>query len=63
MTSGAFTHIAVYTRSALAEQTSPVALVINNAESTVVSISFPDFDLDEGDIGGQHAEAVVEQHK
>ncbi|CAJ1450024.1 unnamed protein product [Effrenium voratum] len=56
---GDFTHLVVYTRSALAEQSTPVAplgsdrwlpLVDNVAQ--VTDIIFPDFDLDQGDLGG-----------
>jgi len=48
----AFTHFVVYTKSWLAEQTTPVALEFEDKVSLVRDISFPDFDLDLEDIGG-----------
>ncbi|CAE6912196.1 unnamed protein product [Symbiodinium natans] len=48
----AFTHLAVYTKSWLAEQTTPVALEFEDKVSLVSDIAFPDFDLDLEDIGG-----------
>ncbi|CAE7268472.1 unnamed protein product, partial [Symbiodinium necroappetens] len=48
----AFTHFVVYTKSWLAEQTTPVALEFEDKVSLVRDISFPDLDLDLEDIGG-----------
>jgi hypothetical protein len=49
-----FSHIVVYTKSSLVEQTTPVALSIhyNDTERLVSNIAFTDRDLDEHDIGG-----------
>ncbi|CAL1129505.1 unnamed protein product [Cladocopium goreaui] len=47
-----FTHLAVYSRSSLAEQSTPVALSIVDNIAQVSDIVFPDFDLDETDLGG-----------
>jgi hypothetical protein len=46
------THLVVYTRSVLLEQTTPVAFEISDTVFTVVNVSFPDFDLDLFDLGG-----------
>lgn len=47
-----FTHFVVYTRSWLAEQTTPVAFAFEDKVSLVTDIDFPDFDLDLEDLGG-----------
>eukprot|EP00434_Breviolum_minutum_P004419 symbB.v1.2.003894.t1/scaffold217.1/size263214/4 len=47
-----FTHVVVYSRSILAEQSTPVALSIVDNVAQVKDIVFPDFDLDETDLGG-----------
>ncbi|CAE7230479.1 unnamed protein product, partial [Symbiodinium sp. CCMP2456] len=44
--------IAIYTRSSLVEQTTPVAVNLSDTIAIVGNASFPDFDLDRGDIGG-----------
>lgn len=48
----AFTHFVVYAKSDLAEQTTPVSLVLNDTASTVSSVTFDDLDLDELELGG-----------
>ena len=45
-------HIAVYTKSTLVEQTTPVGVVISDTVAVVGSITFPDYDLDLGELGG-----------
>ncbi|CAE8611043.1 unnamed protein product [Polarella glacialis] len=47
-----FTHLVVYTRSSLVEQTTPIAFALSDVIATVTNISFPDFDLDQDDLGG-----------
>ncbi|CAE7663589.1 PIF1 [Symbiodinium sp. CCMP2592] len=47
----AFKHVAVYARSALAEQSTPVFEELSDAFLTL-AVNFTDQDLDEGDIGG-----------
>merc|ERR1740129_1296099 len=47
-----FTHLVVYTKSSLVEQTTPVALELVDTFAMVANISFSDFDLDLGDLGG-----------
>ncbi|CAK9114759.1 unnamed protein product [Durusdinium trenchii] len=44
--------LAIYTTSTLTEQTTPVALAVEDKFAPVSNISFPDFDLDETDLGG-----------
>jgi len=47
----AFKHVAVYARSALAEQSTPVSEELSDA-FLAMAVNFTDQDLDEGDIGG-----------
>lgn len=47
-----WTHVAVFSRSILAEQTTPAALQIHDTDALVENVSFPDLDLDGGQIGG-----------
>ncbi|CAE7198834.1 unnamed protein product, partial [Symbiodinium sp. CCMP2592] len=44
--------LAVYTRSSLAEQTTPVAIAPVDSEALAENVSFVDLDLDEFDLGG-----------
>eukprot|EP00928_Gymnodinium_smaydae_P001477 TRINITY_DN10542_c2_g1_i1.p1 TRINITY_DN10542_c2_g1~~TRINITY_DN10542_c2_g1_i1.p1 ORF type:complete len:3412 (-),score=718.22 TRINITY_DN10542_c2_g1_i1:80-9991(-) len=46
------THIVVYTRSILAEQSKPTALAISDTISIVGNVEFPDDDLDELEVAG-----------
>ncbi|CAK9114836.1 unnamed protein product [Durusdinium trenchii] len=46
------TPAAVFTESVLAEQSTPVATPLSDSFGLVSNISFPDFDLDETDLGG-----------
>eukprot|EP00930_Biecheleria_cincta_P034347 TRINITY_DN23750_c0_g1_i1.p1 TRINITY_DN23750_c0_g1~~TRINITY_DN23750_c0_g1_i1.p1 ORF type:complete len:4185 (-),score=632.85 TRINITY_DN23750_c0_g1_i1:7-12414(-) len=48
----AFTHLAVYTKSWLQEQSTPVAQEFEDKVSLVVDLNFPDYDLDQEDLGG-----------
>ena len=45
-------YLVVYTKSTLVEQTTPTAFKIFDLRSNVRNLIFPDFDLDEGDLGG-----------
>eukprot|EP00439_Symbiodinium_sp_Y106_P020057 s5903_g2.t1 len=49
-----FSHVVVYTRSSLEEQSTPIALSLIDtiAQVSDSDILFPDFDLDETDLGG-----------
>eukprot|EP00913_Durusdinium_trenchii_P017139 g16119.t1 len=47
-----YTHFLIYTASALAEQTTPVALLIFDAVASVSDLQFEDRDLDPLEIGG-----------
>ncbi|CAE7241165.1 unnamed protein product, partial [Symbiodinium sp. CCMP2456] len=47
-----FTHLVIYAASELAEQTTPVALLLSDVQATVANVSLPDYDLDEHEIGG-----------
>ncbi|CAE7248526.1 unnamed protein product, partial [Symbiodinium sp. KB8] len=47
-----FSHLVVYTRSSLAEQTTPVAAALSDTFATVSNVTFADYDLDATDIGG-----------
>eukprot|EP00435_Cladocopium_sp_Y103_P001705 s5007_g1.t1 len=47
-----YTHVVVYTVSALVEQSTPVATTIEDAGLTVSEAGFLDYDLDQTDIGG-----------
>lgn len=47
-----FTHLAIYTRSALAEQSTPFSLLVSDANQGALNVSFVDLDLDENDLGG-----------
>lgn len=49
---GSFTHILVYIKSPLAEQTTPANVAINDAIIASASIAFVDRDLDSSQIGG-----------
>ncbi|CAK9006050.1 unnamed protein product [Durusdinium trenchii] len=46
------THVVIYTRSSLVEQTTPVAINISDADWNVQWVSFYDMDLDGGQLGG-----------
>ena len=46
------THLVVYTKSSLVEQTTPVPFLLHDIESSVTNITFPDHDLDFDGIGG-----------
>ena len=43
-------HIVVYTKSALAEQTTPAALALTDVSKSVSAVSFGDLDLDANDV-------------
>ena len=45
-------HIVVYTKSALAEQTTPASAEIVPNQASVQSVAFTDKDLDDGEVGG-----------
>jgi hypothetical protein len=45
-------YLNVYTRSSLTEQTTPVALSVQDSDVTAANFSFADFDLDLGELGG-----------
>ena len=45
-------HIVVYTKSALAEQTTPAALALTDVSKSVSAVSFGDLDLDANHVGG-----------
>eukprot|EP00439_Symbiodinium_sp_Y106_P041770 s2503_g5.t1 len=47
-----FTHLTIFARSELVEQTTPMALPIVDSVSSVSNASFTDLDLDAGDLGG-----------
>ena len=47
-----YTHLVIYTRSSLVEQTTPAFLPVVDTEATVSGILFPDYDLDLTDVGG-----------
>jgi hypothetical protein len=49
---GNFTQVLVYTRSSLAEQSSPTAQLISDAASLLSGVNFADKDLDGDEIGG-----------
>ncbi|CAJ1416047.1 unnamed protein product [Effrenium voratum] len=49
---GNFSHVLVYTKSALVEQSTPAFGVLNDTEASVENVAFEDEDLDEGDLGG-----------
>ena len=49
---GNFTHVLVYEKSSLAEQTTPTALNLTDVISSVSSVGFVDKDLDAGELGG-----------
>jgi len=49
---GSFTYILVYTKSALSEQTTPRALLIDDLYGGVSGITLADQDLDDGQLGG-----------
>jgi len=44
--------LAIYTTSTLTEQSTPVTLTVEDKFAPVSNVSFPDFDLDETDLGG-----------
>jgi hypothetical protein len=50
---GTFTYFVAYTRSQLAEQTTPVSLPIHDSNGAVTALALFDADLDQGDIGGE----------
>ena len=45
-------HIVVYTKSTLAEQTTPAALELTDVSKSVSAVSFGDLDLDANHVGG-----------
>ncbi len=45
-------HIVVYTKSTLAEQTTPAALALTDVSKSVSAVSFGDMDLDANHVGG-----------
>ena len=45
-------YLVVYLHSSLSEQTTPAAHLIADADGSVTGLSFPDRDLDLGDLGG-----------
>ncbi len=45
-------HIVVYTKSALAEQTTPAALALTDESLSVSAVSFEDLDLEANLLGG-----------
>ncbi|CAE6912079.1 unnamed protein product [Symbiodinium natans] len=47
-----FSHLVVYTRSALVEQTTPVSAALLDSSATVSNVTFTDYDLDATDIAG-----------
>ncbi|CAJ1372391.1 unnamed protein product [Effrenium voratum] len=47
-----FRHLVLYSRSSLAEQTTPVAFELSDSESVVVGLNFTDKDLDGSELGG-----------
>jgi hypothetical protein len=47
-----YSHLVVYTRSVLVEQTTPVATTLSDNAAVVSNVVFSDRDLDAGDIGG-----------
>jgi hypothetical protein len=49
---GTLTHLVVYAEPTLAEQTTPVAIALVDTVAMVSNVSFPDYDLDGGDLGG-----------
>ena len=49
---GSFTHLVVYTKSSLVEQSTPGPVAIADVDSSVSSVAFPDKDLDGGQLGG-----------
>ena len=49
---GSYTHLVVYTKSSLAEQTTPAALSLTDVISSVSGVGFVDKDLDAGELGG-----------
>ena len=46
------THIAVYTRSVLAEQSTPVTIVLQDEQLSAANISFTDVDVDANQVAG-----------
>ncbi|CAE8581857.1 unnamed protein product, partial [Polarella glacialis] len=54
-----YTHIVVYTKSTLAEQTTPAAVTLSDAAASATSLSFTDLDLDSGELGGTMTWAVA----
>ncbi|CAJ1408192.1 unnamed protein product [Effrenium voratum] len=49
---GVFDGLAVYTRSTLAEQSTPASAPVSDTAAAVANLSFPDLDLDATHIGG-----------
>ena len=49
---GDFKLLAVYTRSSLAEQSTPVNTSFQDVSASVENVTFGDLDLDESDLGG-----------
>lgn len=47
-----FTHVVVYTKSSLVEQTTPVGVTLSDSIRNVALVNFVDRDLDAGDLGG-----------
>ena len=50
-TRGSFSDLVVYTASLLVGQTTPASFCVNDTVASVIRVSCPDFDLDDGDIG------------
>eukprot|EP00930_Biecheleria_cincta_P027401 TRINITY_DN19258_c0_g1_i6.p1 TRINITY_DN19258_c0_g1~~TRINITY_DN19258_c0_g1_i6.p1 ORF type:complete len:206 (+),score=40.38 TRINITY_DN19258_c0_g1_i6:76-618(+) len=49
---GSFTHIVVYTKSSLVEQTTPAAVALADSAASASSVAWTDKDLDSAQIGG-----------
>eukprot|EP00931_Biecheleriopsis_adriatica_P047846 TRINITY_DN27614_c0_g1_i1.p1 TRINITY_DN27614_c0_g1~~TRINITY_DN27614_c0_g1_i1.p1 ORF type:complete len:2694 (+),score=299.82 TRINITY_DN27614_c0_g1_i1:41-8083(+) len=58
-----YTHMQIYTRSSLLEQTTPHVFIINNTDSSVTAIVFPDDDMDNDELGGNVTWMRPEDHR
>ena len=47
-----YTHVVVYTKSLLAEQSTPTALPLSDEVASVGNLKFTDYDLDTSEVGG-----------
>jgi len=56
---GPYTHLLIFTRSALAQQTTPVTVEISDTAASASGLSFVDDDLDRDEVGGTIAWSVV----